>query len=237
MREGKEQQLYQYDAVVVLGSGLRKIEDKYYPTDYRDADQFGMYGGGMRIVAAIDLYLGKQAKTFIFTTGKTEKFKTVYGQDIPPEANVHADKFTRSLTALSKKPEWQEKFKDTEEPEIILEDRSTSTLTNIQEVLQIILDRDLKKVAIVSSDYHIPRVKALYEEALKKHPEIKAEITFISAESEVKKDQPGKYEGIIDEAYKTPIAKTRLAAEKKGLDDLKAGKYSLQEFQLKNKDE
>lgn len=230
----KEKQ-YTFDALIVLGGGLNKLNDKFYPTDYRQGDEFGMLGAGMRLVAAVDLYLDGQVKNIVFSTGATEKNKSAHGPNIPTEAETYQDKFLRSLDALKKRKENAEKIKNLEEPETILEEKSVTTLTNIKECLQIVKDKGWKKIAIVSSDYHIPRIKALYEQALKQHPELQIEIEFMSAEDVVKKAEPGKYDKIIETAYKTPEAKKRLANEAKGVKDIKSGKCALGEFQLEDK--
>lgn len=66
-QESREQWRYPYDAVIVLGGGLRKLDSgKYVPTDYRQSDPFGMLGAGMRLVAATELYLQRQAKGICF---------------------------------------------------------------------------------------------------------------------------------------------------------------------------
>ncbi len=36
----QEKKEYPYDAIIVLGGGLQKVGEKYYPTDYRHSDDF-----------------------------------------------------------------------------------------------------------------------------------------------------------------------------------------------------
>lgn len=226
---------YPYDAIFVLGGGLQKVGDKYYPTDYSHSDEFGMLGGGIRVIAALDLYLQKQSREFVFTTGIYEKNRAKFGQDVPPESHEYAATFKRLIEDLKKRPENQEKFKDMEEPLITSEDRSTTTLTNIREALQIILDSGWKKVAFVSNEYHIPRIEALYKQALEKHPEVQVNVSFIPAETIVKEAEPGKYDEEICKAYCSEEAKKRIINEIQGIEDLEAGKYALEEFQLEKK--
>jgi uncharacterized SAM-binding protein YcdF (DUF218 family) len=235
IEQSKEKEKYPFDAIFVLGGGLYKHGDKFYPTDYRQGDEFGMQGAGMRIAAGIDLYLNGQAKNFVFTTGVTEKNKSAYGPDIPTEAETYRDKFLRSLDAFKKRKENAEKIKSLEKPETILEKKSVTTLTNIKECLQIVQDKGWKKIAIMSSDFHIPRIKALYAQALKQHPKLQIEVEFMSAEEVVKKAEPGKYDKVIEMAYQTPEAKKRLDNEARGIEDIKSGKYAIGEFQLKDK--
>lgn len=228
----KEKRRYPFDVVFVLGGGLAKIRDKFYPTDYRHGDEFGMLGAGIRMTAAIELYLNKQAKNFVFSTGRSEKTKAVFGQDVPTEAKTYKEKFLRCLEGLKKRNDYQEKFEDLEDPEIILEENSVTTMTNIKEMLEILQENKWQKIAVVSSDYHIPRIKALYERVLAKYPDIMQKLKFLSAEEVVKEYKPGKYDEAIKKFYQTSEAKKRIKNERQGVEDLRSGKYAPGEFQL-----
>ncbi len=190
-----------------------------------------MLGGGMRVLAAAEMYESGDAKNFVFSTGKTEKNKAQFGENIPTEAQVYGEKFLGIVEHFNKK----KRTENLEAPQVIHEDQSFNTLSNIIEVLQMIRDKNWQKVAIVSSNYHIPRVKALYEQALKKHSELKVEIDFISAEKTVEEAEPGKYDEVIKRFYGTPEAEKRIKNEEGGLKDIKSGKYTVGEFQLKDK--
>lgn len=227
---------YQYEAIIVLSGGLKKIDGEYYPADYTDSDGFGMLGGHMRIEAASELYFHHQAKTFVFTTGSNEKDRIKFGQDVPTQADVYAKAFARRIAELKIKPEYLKNEEKNEKPEAILEDRSATTLANIQEVMQIIKDRGWKKVAILTSEYHRPRTRALYEKVLLEHKdEINCEIIFLSAEEELIRLNPGKYDKDISTAYSTAEAKERIQNEERGLKDINSGKYTMVEFQLLDK--
>lgn len=230
-----EKEPYPYDAIIVLAGQLLKRKEKYYPTDYRHEDQFGMLGAGMRMAAVIELYFQKKAKNFVFSGGASGKNKAAHGQDVPTEAEVYKDKFLRSLAGLKKRKDFEKKFENIEEPDITLEDKSVNTASNIKEVLQMIQDKGWKKVAIVSSDYHIPRITALYQQVLKKLGGVQIDISFLSAENVAKEAEPGKYDEVIERAYKSSGAEKRIASEAKGLADLKSGKYVMGEFQLEDK--
>lgn len=233
LKSPEKERQYKYDAIIVLGGGLSKTEHKgkFHPTDYRHSDPFGMLGGGMRILAAAEMYETGEAKNFVFSTGRTEKNKAQFGENIPTEAEVYGEKFLSIVKHFGKRSGAE----NLEAPQIIHEDRSFNTLSNIIEVLQMIKDKNWQKVAIVSSDYHIPRVKALYEQALKKHPELQIEIDFVSAEDTVEEAEPGKYDEVIKRFYGSPEAEKRVKNEEGGLKDIKSGKYAVGEFQLKDK--
>lgn len=190
-----------------------------------------MLGAGMRMVAVLGSYFHGEAKRFVFSTGITEKNKSQFGDDIPTEAQTYQKKFLRSIEGM-KKRKHDDELNGLEEPEIILEDKSFSTMTNIKELLQMIVDNNWRSIKIISSDYHIPRVQALYEQALAQHPEIDVAIEFVSAEEYVKRMYPGKYDKVIDSAYRSEEALKRIENEKKGLEDIKNGTYAVEEFQL-----
>lgn len=80
------------------------------------------------------------------------------------------------------------------------------------------------------------RVKVLYEQALAQHKELGADVYFISAEKYVKEIDPGKYDEVIDKAYRSEEAQKRIASEAKGLEDIRAGRYAVGEFQLEKRD-
>lgn len=127
---------YVYDAVIVHGGGLRQLNSgAYYPTDYTDTDDFGMLGGGMRVAAALEMYLNQQAITFAFTGGVTRKNIAKFGSDCPTEAEVYADKFLRLIDIYKKRD--PAKFENLEEPKIFLEDRSTYTKACVRNVLEM----------------------------------------------------------------------------------------------------
>ncbi len=201
-----------YDAVVVLGGGLMKVGDEFKPTDYAHGDQFGMMGGDMRVFAAAALFKAGEADEFVFTTGKAPHQVKMFGEDIPTEAFVYGKMFSELVG-------------DDAEVEVIHEDRSTSSLTNITEVLTIVHGEGWKYIAILTNEYHAPRVKALYEAVLRVNPQVRCAIDFISAEEVLRHHEPGKYDSAIDAAYDSADGKKRLENEAKGLADVAAGKY------------
>jgi uncharacterized SAM-binding protein YcdF (DUF218 family) len=232
-RAEQDQRTYPYDAVVVLGNSLQQRGERFYPSDYRQSDHFGMLGAGMRIVAAVNLYLNREAKNFVFSTGITEKNKEMFGSTVPPESNVLKEKFLRVLEGLKKRPDYKDRFEGLEESVIVEEDRSVNTASNIREVLQIIKDNGWKNIAIVGNSYHIPRVEALYNNALQQHSELGVEATFVKAEEYVKQNMPNKYDKVIERYFKTEQYKERVKNEQQGLQHFREGRYTLTEFQLK----
>lgn len=235
IQETEERRKYLYDVVVVFSGGLQKTRDKFYPTDYRHGDQFGMLGGGMRIASAVGLYLEGKAQNFVFTTGRSEKDKKAHGPDVPTQARIHEEAFLRRLEKLKRRSGYKNKFKDLEKPSTFLDEKSVSTLANIQEALKLIRKKGWRRIAFLSSDYHIPRIAALTRQLLEQGGDLKVDIDFISAEKAVGEMALGRYDRVIEKAYKSQAAQKRIASEKRGLQDIKAGRYAPGEFQLQKK--
>ena len=207
-----------YDAVVVLSGGIRKTAEGFAPATYADSDGFGMMGGHLRPLAASLLYAQQVTDTFIFTTGITAKTAAALGANVPSEAAVYSQEFL-SLIAGSDHPA----------PTIILEDRSTNTIGNVQEFFAIIDANGWKRVAVLSSEYHLARIKglcALVGQNARVH------FTFLSAEKTLKRARPGKYDAEIDAAYASKEGKKRLQNEAIGVAAIAKGGYTPAEFQL-----
>jgi uncharacterized SAM-binding protein YcdF (DUF218 family) len=206
-----------YDAIVVLGGGLRKVAGRFYPTDYRDADPFGLCGGGMRVLAAVELHGQGAGARLLFSTGVSQKTRAVHGEHVPTEASVYAEKFLRVLRARGPAC--------AREPLILLEERSVNTTSNLEEVLKMAAAEGWCQLAWVSSEYHVPRIEALLSwgplltlgAGMKHH--------VLSAERVVEQARPGRYTKTIARAYQGPLAQRRREAELRGLEDLRAGRY------------
>lgn len=221
-----------FDAITVQSAGLRKREDgTYASTLYSDSDEFGMLGGSIRVLAAQELYQLHPTLTFVFCNGKSAKQIAKFGPDVPTDAEVYAEEF-KSGISQNIRNEIGEKLP---EPKIFLENTSVNTIASIGELLVICAAYEWKRIGLISSDYHIPRIKALCELIFEKLGEPPTEITFISAEAVLKELRPGVYDEEIDNAYKTAAAHERLKNEENGLGDIKAGRYHIGEFQLAQK--
>ncbi len=217
-----------YDCIVVLCGGLyRKKNGDYAPTEYRHADEFGMLGGNLRILATVAFFLQRKSKNVCFSTGKSAKQIEKFGKDVPTEAQIYAQFFQSYLQKAMRKSN----VADLVSPKIFLEDRSVNTVNNLQNVIAIIKQQQWREIAVVSNDYHLPRISALYHMLMQKN-KYKINISFLSAEEIVKDAFPNKYNVRIQKAYSSKIGKLRVKNELKGLADLKNAQYVLQEYQL-----
>lgn len=221
---------YTYDVVVVLGGGFFKDDKGYHPTRYSDGDQFGMLGGMIRTKAAAALHIQQKANSFLFSTGVSEKQKEKFGPDVPAEGRVYRDDFLQELAELELSAQWGNQLKDLGAPVTYLEEISVNTATNLKEVTDMIVQHGWKRVAVVSSDYHIPRIAALWKMYCeKKGPEL--ETVFLPAEGVVTELWP-ECSVEIHNAYQSEAALERIRNEQKGLKDIEEGKYVFSEFQL-----
>lgn len=217
------------DAYVILCGGLHREGDTYSPSTYIDADQYGMLGGMMRVIAAAELYLGGHVETFVFSTGISAKQRAINGQDVP-EAKIYADTFWELIEG--RRLANPQAYGDLAPPKIILEDRfSANTADNIRRVAQLAEQSGWRDIALLSSRYHLGRVAALFaliqaETGTDIHP------TFVSAEEMVQELRPGVYDQEIATAYASESAALREHNEANGLRDMKLGRYVLSEFQL-----
>jgi DUF218 domain len=212
---------YAYDAVIVLGMNIRKTDSGYRPTTYTDHDAYGMLAGEMNVIAATLLFGQGVTQTFLFSTGTSEKTKAAFGPDVPTEAEVYSQDFLRRLGG-----------KPTKHLEVILENKSVNTYTNLTECMQIIGKHpEWKRIAIMSARYHIPRIEALWNMASSKHS-VTVQPDFLVAEDVIEHFLPGIYTQQIQEAYNSPEGLKRVANEIQGLQDMHDGKYVVTEFQL-----
>ena len=222
--------MYIYDAIIILCGGIYKTtEGAYEPTEYFHSDEFGMLGGKARVLAAVELYLQKRARNFCFSTGVSEKSKAKFGLDLPAEALIYSNVFQKLIA------DFREKDTALEQPTIFLEAKSVNTASNIREVLELARGKDWNMIAIISSEYHIPRVRALYDSIRNQIGGIKLLSSFLSAEEILKTTRPGKYDTEIEAAYASKAAQLRLYNETQGLKAFRQKKYIFSEYQLYKK--
>jgi uncharacterized SAM-binding protein YcdF (DUF218 family) len=150
---------------------------------------------------------------------------------VPSDAEIYAEEFKRGIV----QDERAGANDAAPAPKVFLEDKSVNTVASVNQLLAMCAEHGWKRIGLVSSDYHIPRIKTLCDLILKKLGRKPVEITFLPAEAIVKEVQPGVYDAEIDTAYQTPAAQKRIKNEKKGCEDIAAGRYHIGEFQLASK--
>lgn len=223
------------EAVFILSGGIKEIvepenkydflsRDRFFSNSYLDADYTGaITGGEARVVAGSELSKVFPELTFV-TTSRGRK-------DEPSHSTVQA----AELEQLGVKDE-----------KILLEENSTTTITEFVEMIKIANEKAWDKIAILTSDYHIPRYKMMWEklanliegadvsdvykeEFLKALAEFKrnnSQIIFVGAE-EVLEKVNDDYRVLVKEAKESEGYKKRVELEEEGVKNLEENKYEV----------
>ncbi|MDO8558500.1 MAG: YdcF family protein [bacterium] len=162
-----------------------------------------------------------------------------------PEAKVVANSWIKTEPASFARVTAEELQKrGVDEKTIILQENSYSTFTELLELIKLIAANDWHHVSVITSDFHIPRSKAMLEhidelhdpngyweqpevqEALKKFKEMRSSvrITFVSAEEVLLATSP-HYKKVVDEARGLPAWKTTMEMEQAGTAQVLEGTY------------
>ena len=195
--------------VVILGGGLVKENGKWRTTNFNElGDDFGVLGDRLRIIAGSYLYKNNP-EIFIIASGSKGQFKDI------PDAPTVSEIFKKELIELGVLKE-----------RIIKEDKGGSTYQQLQEIKKIIKENCLKKVIIISNEWHLPRVEAMIKydsDLVKMLKEKKIEIK--SAEKICLKYEPAKWQDIINIAYNSEEMINRIELEKRGVEQIKSSVY------------
>jgi hypothetical protein len=200
------------NAIVVLGGGLVKEKGKWRTTNFSDkGDKFGALGDRLRIVAASYLYKDNPEQIIIASGGRGQ---IKAGSDEPAVATV-IKKELEGLAVPANK--------------IIKETKSKNTYTELIELQKIIKEKGLKRITIISNKYHLPRLEAIIKHCpelirLKKMFAV-SKLTLKSAEEILIKYDSPNWQKTITKAYKNAGMKERIKLERKGVKDIKMGKY------------
>ena len=117
-----------------------------------------------------------------------------------------------------------------DEARIVGEEKSNTTYGQLLNVIEIAKQNGICELSVVSSDYHLPRVRAMMEnidELRNGYLDIK--INYISAEEVCAKEKPEYWRDLIKDAYNSEYMKSIIGREKKGVQDIEDGiyKYSI----------
>ncbi|HEY0965728.1 MAG TPA: YdcF family protein [Candidatus Saccharimonadales bacterium] len=144
-----------------------------------------------------------------------------FDPDEPTMASVHRDELIR---------------KGVNPERIILEEESFSTITQYVEMIKMAVERGWTRVSVIINGYYEPRATALYEhldsivenaefqQTLQQFKRMNGEVSFVVGD-DIMKLMNKHYEAYFDELERTPAYQKTVTMEKKGLEDLLAGKY------------
>ena len=217
------------DALYLL-SGVSEITDsetgqkKYKPGSYEDVDWNGyMTGGKGRALAVVELaehfpdaVVAVNSNTF-----------NIHNPEAPTDAEVMAEYVERNGVPPEK---------------IMSQDRSTTTFTELIELVKYMAEHRWKHVVVVAGETQKPRAEEMFSqietlhdpEGAWKDPEFQAaleeikstnpKITFVSAE-DVLPFRDERYTKVISDARNTKTWKIRENLDKQALEQLKNGTY------------
>ncbi len=210
------------DAIFVLSGEITKKPGDtlrpYRSTSFATSDSFGMLGGKARVVAAAEV--GKYLPNVKIVT--TSRSMDPERSEEPTHAQVMAIEL---------------KHYGIPQDQIMLEEESTTTLTEIVEMIKLSRRNDWKHVGIISNAYHLPRVQAIYEhiqdftnddevleEALQFFRQNNLTISYVPAE-EILPHRSSHFVKLIHQAQQSEEYLRRIESERIGLQKVKEKTY------------
>lgn len=195
--------------VIVLGGGLKKeADDRWRTTNFgEEGDNFGEMGDRLRVLAAAELYRQDSQVIFVASGGRGQ-FENVPGA---PAVGTVMKKELEDLGVPSDK--------------IKKEIKSGSTREQLQELIKLILGMEPERIKIISSRWHLPRVKAMIESFAELDFLKKQTIELLSAEDILIHQDEERWKPIVEKAYSGEGMRKRIKKEEQGIRDIKSGQY------------
>lgn len=205
-----------FSAIAVLGGSLAQTTNgRWRTTDFGEGDTFGHLGDRLRVVAAHKLYNAYKKDNpnlLVIASGSNKRV------DPDSAAPAIAEVLKNELVELGVEP-----------ARILEESKSTGTHQQIREVGRMSAKLNLERVAILSNEYHLPRIRAMIEHVpaladLKNMLEAE-KLALVSAEKVLLDHDRVNWEKIIVRAYESAAMKQRIKLEKTGVEQIKSGTY------------
>jgi len=197
-------------AIFILGGALNQVGGRWRTTGFQDGDEFGVTGDRLRVIAAEYLYQDNPDLKIIVSGGRGQ----YQGRsEMPTIAEVLKQELIERGVPSGN---------------IILEDKSGNTWEQLQALKSLLAQKKINDVAIISNEYHLPRIKAMIENLDLGLAQMLQEnkIKLLAAEQVLVERKP-EWKKEIDEAYQLPGMAERIALEQKGVQDIKEGKYKI----------
>ena len=196
--------------VIIGGCLVRKNDGGWRTTNFEEGDNFGIIGDRLRVVAASYLYNDSPDERIIALGGRGQ-YNHIPG--VPPIAIV----VKQELISLG-----------VPEDKIVVETKSDNTFQQLQALGHISQKEGIKKIKIISNEYHLPRVKALAG-MIAELGEIAnySNLEIISAEHILIKYNPREWKAAIESAYLSEQMKRKIKLEEKGVKMIKNGTYRM----------
>ena len=205
------------EAIFALSGGIAKCSghNHFRTTAFSDLDPRGYMGGGKsRTIAAVEL-VQIFPEAIVVPTSQQLRWQ-VMAQELK-RYGVHAER-------------------------IIRETESYDTISNLSEMIKFCYVRKWSKVAVLSNEWHLPRIMLMYEQILsllksrssddymdikriKRACKIRGfTVAWISAE-DILLLRSKKYKTLLDKTRATTSYRLRIEAELRGITDLLRGTY------------
>lgn len=196
------------ETIVILGGSIVKDNNQWRTTNFSEKDNFGATGDRLRIIAA--KYLYKNSENQIIVLGGMGQLKGMV--DAQPVSKI----IKNELIELGLPKE-----------KIIIEEKSSNTYEQLQELKSIVRAHNITKLEIISNKYHLPRVETLIkmDSDLLKMLNLD-KIKLVSAEEICLEHDPKRWQEEINKAYESEAMQERIKLEEKGIKQLKEGTYN-----------
>lgn len=196
--------------IVILGGWMIRDSNGQWRTINYDekGDWFGVSGGRLRVIASVYLHNDDPESLIIASGGKGQLEKI-------PDAPTLASVIKKELVEL-----------DIPSEKIIEENKSGNTYQQLIALQKIIIEMKFKHIYFVSNAYHLPRIRAMlkYRLELRRLAQMPY-LKLVSAEKIAIAHDSKKWRKMIKAAYASEEMQKRIALEKKGVREIKAGKY------------
>lgn len=220
------------ELIILLSAGTIKEINKDRVVSYRstrvdEGDAFGILWGEARMLATVEI-----AKHFPEATIVTTSVRPVLLPREPSHAFVLRDELENLSVPRSR---------------VILEERSTNTLSQISEALKIICEKKATRVVFITNEYQVNRAHTIYENiealtsvdmgtkcATKEIRNLGVQVQFVAAES-ILPYRDKKFIKIIDAMKKSPAYIKRLQNEERGTAMVISGEYGKRKTARKDK--
>lgn len=220
--------------ILVGAMKYNEMKGRYENGAFGDADENSKLstgtplatGGKDRMLAAAEMHKA-YPNAFIVPMSKTRD------ESKPTYAAVTKDELVR---------------KGVDEDMIILEEESVSTITEYKEAIKITLEKDWKNIVFITSDWHLPRVKALFnhiENFADTEEEKEMAATFVQRVREGKiipqflgstrvlETRSNHYEKLFDALERFSGIQERAKVEAGAVEQIKSGNYAGREIPKK----
>lgn len=201
--------------IVVLGGGLMQTVYGWRTTNFDERDEFGVLGDSLRVHAGAVLYAEAKYEhqdALVLACGGRGQLKSL------PDAPTVSSVIKKELVVLG-----------VYEGDIRTEEQSGNTFEQLTEFQKMARAHQWGEAALVSNDYHLPRIQAFIECAPNLAPLRRryqdGRLSLVSAERTLVAHDAKTWRRIIASAYASKAMQERRAIEREGVEEIRAGRY------------